>query len=84
VIGCKALEDGQCKGCGFTGASVGDADNVVSGQHYRDGLILNRRRIYKALGFDVAVKHFIETEVGEGIGGRIRCFFGWPGGFNKA
>ena len=44
--GVQPLQDRQRKGGGLAGAGLGDTDHIAARHHDRDGLGLNRRRVY--------------------------------------
>ena len=63
------LEDGQHRqreGRRLAGAGLGDAQNVFTGKHMRDGLLLDRGGFVVACGGDRGQDLFAEAEFGKG------------------
>ena len=68
------LEDGQHEGGRLAGARLGAAHDVAAGEHARDGVLLDRRRVHIAHGGDAGEQLAFEAERGErrdlDLGGR--------------
>ena len=68
------LEDGQHEGGRLAGARLGAAHDVAAGEHARDGVLLDRRRVHVAHGGDAGEQSAFEAEHGErrdlDLGGR--------------
>ena len=71
------LEDGQHEGGRLAGARLGAAYDVAAGEHTRDGVLLDRRRLLVAHGGDAGEQLAFEAECGER---RDLDLWGRPGG----
>ena len=56
------MENGQCEGCGFTGAGLGDAHDIVTREKFGYGLCLDRRWMDMVSGRQRALNWKGQTE----------------------
>ena len=65
VAAVEGVEDRQCEGRRLAGAGLSDALQVASLHQIRDGLRLDRGRLFIALAFESAEQNLGEAEIGK-------------------